>query len=222
MFKTETHLHTSEVSPCGKLTAADMVSRYKAAGYHTLFVTDHLARHIVDRWGDLTWAEKIDRTFAGYERAKAAGDACGLTVLCGVELHLNTSPNDYLLYNFDRAFLTAREDLFDLTPAAFYAYAKQHGVTVVQAHPLRDGICVPTVDCADALEAFNPNPRHENHSALACELAKLYKLPISGGSDAHREEDVARGGVLTATPILSAADYVYLLKNGAVQPIEGV
>ena len=210
--------HTHTVNSDGRQTVEEMCRAAAEKGVAGITITDHADMNFYEARDHFNRICKSVSEIQA-EKEKYAGQ---LEVLCGVELHLNTSPNDYLLYNFNRAFLTAREDLFDLTPAAFYAYAKQHGVTVVQAHPLRDGICVPTVDCADALEAFNPNPRHENHSALACELAKLYKLPISGGSDAHREEDVARGGVLTATPILSAADYVYLLKNGAVQPIEGV
>ena len=35
MFKTETHLHTSEISPCGKISAKEMVKRYHEAGYKT-------------------------------------------------------------------------------------------------------------------------------------------------------------------------------------------
>ncbi len=40
MFKTETHLHVSEVSPCGKVKAIDMVKLYHKAGCKTLFVSE--------------------------------------------------------------------------------------------------------------------------------------------------------------------------------------
>ena len=41
MYKIETHLHTPHISPCGKLTAEELVMGYKAAGYSALTVTDH-------------------------------------------------------------------------------------------------------------------------------------------------------------------------------------
>lgn len=221
MYKTETHLHTAEVSHCGKLCAQEMVAHYHAAGYHTLFVTDHMTQHNFDCWGDASWEDKVRNTLRGYQLAKEAGEKCGMTVLRGVELHLNTAPNDYLLYDFDETFLNARQDLFDLTPAQLYVYAQAHGVTVVQAHPMRDGVCVPTPDCVDALEAYNPNPRHENYAAKTCALAAEYGLPVTSGSDAHRLEDIARGGVVTDRPIVTAAEYVRLLKGGMMQLIKG-
>jgi len=37
MYKTEAHLHVSEVSPCSKLKATEMISLYHDAGYKTVF-----------------------------------------------------------------------------------------------------------------------------------------------------------------------------------------
>ena len=48
MFKTETHLHVSEVSRCARLTAAEMVEQYRAKGYTTLIVTDHFSKNTID------------------------------------------------------------------------------------------------------------------------------------------------------------------------------
>ena len=55
MYKTETHLHTSEVSRCGKVSAAEMISRCKDAGYTTVFVSDHITPAYFKRYGELTW-----------------------------------------------------------------------------------------------------------------------------------------------------------------------
>ena len=41
MYKTEPHLHTSEVSLCGKISAEEMIKLYSKAGFSTVFVTDH-------------------------------------------------------------------------------------------------------------------------------------------------------------------------------------
>ena len=53
MFKTETHLHTSEVSRCGQVSAAEMIELYKEAGYSTVFVSDHFKPHTFKQFGDI-------------------------------------------------------------------------------------------------------------------------------------------------------------------------
>ncbi len=219
MYKTETHLHTSEVSSCGKLTAAEMMARYHAAGYRTVFVTDHLQQKTVNKWieaqGEMTWAEIIARFKVGYAAAKAAGEALGMTVLFSAELRLNESRNHYLLYGeLDDAFFLDCPDLFAMPIADFHAYAASRGVIVVQAHPLRDGKNLPTPKHVDGMEVHNPNPRHANFDNAVEAIARYHALPMTGGSDAHRPEDVAGSGVLTAEPIDTAADYIEALRSG--------
>lgn len=48
MFKTETHLHTLEVSICGKVRANKMVELYHDAGYQTICVSDHVKQSYFD------------------------------------------------------------------------------------------------------------------------------------------------------------------------------
>ena len=40
-FKTELHAHTSEVSPCGHVTAPEVADRFIAQGYTSLVITNH-------------------------------------------------------------------------------------------------------------------------------------------------------------------------------------
>ncbi len=216
MYKTEPHLHVSEVSPCAKLSARETVKLYREAGFDTVFVSDHLKKVYYEKQGDIPWTEKTRRFLSGYEAAKAAGEEYGVTVLPSCELQLCGSPNHYLLYGFDETFLN-REDLFDLTPAALYAYAKEHGVLVIQAHPYRDGTNKPMPDCVDGFEARNSNPRHENFSEKTFALAKEHGLIATAGSDSHRTEDVALTGILTAQRIESTDDYIRALRTGAFE-----
>lgn len=211
-YKTEPHIHVAEVSPCARLSAREMIRLYAAAGYHTVFVSDHLHRNCFARFGDLSWREKVARFAMGYEAARAAGDEYGVRVLFSAELTLERTPGDYLLYGIDRAFLEAREDLFDLGIGEFYPYAKARGVTVVRAHPYRDSWAEPeNGDYMDAVEVYNSSPRHDNKTDRALAFAGRYRLPMTAGSDAHRSEDAALSGVLSDTPIESAEDYVRLL-----------
>ena len=80
MFKTELHLHVSQVSRCAKLSASEMVAKYAAAGYDTLFVTDHLCPKFIDSLGDIPWDMKVTVFMSGYYYAKEAGRASDLTV----------------------------------------------------------------------------------------------------------------------------------------------
>ena len=70
MYKIETHLHVSEVSPCAKLTAAEMIKFYHEADYSTVFVSDHYKKVYFDKLCELPWEEKTERFLSGYRKAK--------------------------------------------------------------------------------------------------------------------------------------------------------
>ena len=89
MFKTEPHAHLLEVSSCSKISAKEMVELYKNAGYDTLFISDHLKGRVFEKYGDVSWEEKVDRFFLGYDLAKKRGDELGLIVIASAELQLN-------------------------------------------------------------------------------------------------------------------------------------
>lgn len=214
MFKIETHLHVSEVSPCAHLSGAQMMQAYADAGYSTVFVTDHYKQPYFASLGDLSWEEKVERFCAGYEAARSAGEALGLTVLFSAELQFVGSHNHYLAYGITKEFLLEYPKLYKMEAAEFYALAKQKGIFVIQAHPLRDGTNTPRPDAADGFEVCNPNPRHENFDDELEALCREHGLYRSGGSDAHRPEDVARGGVASETHVRSVEEFVALIKSG--------
>lgn len=221
MFKTETHLHVSEVSPCAKLSAAEMVKIYHEAGYKTLIISDHFHSYYFSLLGDLSWDEKVDRYLSGYKAAKEAAEKYSMNVLFSAEISLNGLPCDYLCYGVDESFLKKRHDLFDMTIEEFYPYAKENGITVVQAHPYRDNYCFPTPEYVDAFEVYNTNPRHENYTEKCIELALAHNKPMTAGSDAHRIDDAALTGVLTENEICSIEDYLKALFNGELKMIKG-
>ena len=221
MFKTETHLHTAETSPCGKVSAGEMMKKYYEAGYQTVFITDHFYDSFFKKLGELTWDEKVEKYLLGYRVAKAAGDALGMNVLMSAELRLTCSVNDYLLYGVDEAVFRDFNNAFDMSIEEFYCYAKKCGITVIQAHPLRNNKCTPTPEFADGLEVHNGNPRHENFTDKVVSLAKEYHKLMTAGSDAHRPEDVGTSGIMTEKEIRTADDYVDALKSGDYIIIKG-
>ena len=218
MYKTEPHLHVAEISPCAKIGAKDVIKLYSDAGYSTVFITDHLKKPFFEKLGDIPYEEKVAKFMEGYEIARAAGEEYGVNVLFSAEFQFSYLGDHFLLYGIDKEFLLLDEGMFDMTLPEFYAFAKSHGVTVIQAHPYRDGKGLPAdPKYIDAVEAFNTNPRHDNHTEKAVAFAKEYDLPMTSGSDTHRDDDVGLGGIITDFEIKCAEDYVRAVMGGNVR-----
>ena len=219
MFKTETHLHTREVSSCSLKRARDMIRQYKEAGYSTVFVSDHFQSNSLDVLGDIPWNEKITIFLSGYYKAKYEGDQLGVTVLPAAEFCFADAKNHYLAYGITKEFLCAHPELHKMKGAEFLALARAEGIFIVHAHPYRDGSQSATPELVDAIEVYNANPRHEDYSELSLDLAKRYGLPETAGSDAHRDEDIAGSGIETEEEIKTVSDFIRLVKEKKVKII---
>ena len=221
MFKTETHIHTQEVSHCGRLGAREIVRKYKEAGYSTIFITDHLQTNTIVGFGDIDWKDKVEKFLHGYYVAKDEGDKIGVNVLLGAEIGLVGLPNHYLAYGITKEFLEKHPNIHTYDIEKFYNVARENWVLIVQAHPYRDGSCFPTPDFIDGVEVYNSNPRHHDFSEKSQALAKEHNLFVIGGSDTHREEDVALSGIETDVEIKSVEEFIELVKSGNVKIIRG-
>ena len=190
-MKLETHLHTSEVSPCGMVDARTAVRQYAGAGYGGIIVTDHFGSYSLDLFAG-TPKEKAEQFFRGYRLAKEEGEQCGIAVLFGAEISLEEGPEDYLLYGITPAF-----------------------ILVVQAHPFRE-YCRPGDPAfLDGAEVFNGNPRHNSRNHLAAAFAEVNGLAVrTSGSDYHQLEDLARGGIVFDCPIHTEQDFAQALLRG--------
>ena len=135
---TEMHFHTSEISVCGRVPAAEGVRAYKEKGYDALVVTDHFHSDYFDSLPEeLSWAEKADRWLEGYRAARRAGEALGMTVLLGMEIRFNHSPNDYLVYGWTEELLRETEAPYQWDEEAFHRFSQDNGMFFAQAHPYR-------------------------------------------------------------------------------------
>ena len=134
MFKTETHLHTQESSPCGMLPAEKMVELYSEAGYHTIFISDHFSRRHLAPYGDISWDEKVDRFLLGYRAALSAAEGRDIVVLLSCEIELPYHKNHYLIYGDVEHFLRSHPDIQEYSLEDFYRTAKENDIFVVQAH----------------------------------------------------------------------------------------
>jgi hypothetical protein len=198
-----------------------MIRLYKEAGYSTVFISDHFHSQSLDTLGDIPWSDKITIFLSGYYRAKCEGDKLGITVLPAAEIAFADSKNHYLTYGITKEFLEAHPDLHKMSSAEFLPIARAARMFVVHAHPYRDGNQSATPELVDAIEIYNSNPRHEDHSELSLALAEKYDLFVTAGSDAHRDEDIAGSGIETEEEIKTVADFIRLVTERKVRIIRG-
>lgn len=214
IFKVETHLHTSETSACGYLSAREQVTRYHKLGYQAIMVTDHLHASFVNSVGSEDWSTIVDAFLAGYRAAKSVGDELGINVLLGAEIRFAINDSDYLLYGFDESFLYANPFLHTLSPQDFFEKYRDQ-LLIIHAHPYRNGNEVVFIDCVHGIETHNANPRHNNYNDKALLLHQQHPhMPTTSGSDAHRDGDEGRGGLLVQTPVTTSVEFKKVLFSG--------
>ena len=183
------------MSPCGQLSPREIVDAYRYAGYSAIIVTDHLVASLPLFRGTRSWRERTHRFYSGYRALRHEARGSGLTVLPGFELTFSDLPGrDFLVYGIDEELLADLPDVCALDQATFRDLANQAGALVFQAHPFRnDKPADPSF--LDGVEVFNGNPRHDSGNDRAGAFAADHGLLTISGSDAHRPEDVARGGI---------------------------
>ncbi len=162
MFKVETHLHTTVISPCGRVTPEQIVMRYKEAGYDGLIVTDHYQLEAFRFAGiDLDGpGDKLEAFLEGYRQVKAFADRVGMKTYYGAELEFTENRNHYLLYGFSPQLLADPARVCAMGIAEFSELACKDGALLIKAHPYRDR-CVPVAPyLVDGIEAVN---RHDKH-----------------------------------------------------------
>lgn len=219
-MKIELHLHSSEVSPCGKVPAREMVRMYKEAGYQTLVMTDHLFPSLPTLAAGKTPAEKAELWLKGYREAKDEAEKLGLAVLLGCEARLTEYGNeDFLVYGLTEADVEWMFAMLESVSAIaeMSEEIRSKGLFLVQAHPFRPGLRAQDQSLLDGVEAFNGNPRHNSSNHLARAHALAGGLVMLSGSDAHQVVDVARGGLSIDRPIASNADLLAFLRSGVLR-----
>lgn len=195
-YKLELHAHTSETSLCGTFRASELVRLYKEKGYDGVVITDHLTPDYLADW-NLSWDDAVTRYLAGYKAAKEAARAAGgPDIFLGIELRFTPNINDYLVYGASEEFLRAGGDLTTLGIAAFFEKINGTGIYVAQAHPFRNKMTIVKPAYLHGVEIFNGNARHDSRNHIARRWAASFGLVGTSGSDFHKIEDLATGGVL--------------------------
>ncbi|MBR7092858.1 MAG: PHP domain-containing protein [Clostridia bacterium] len=211
-YRYEMHCHTSEVSGCARVPAAESYRLHRDAGYHGIMVTDHFFTAALDALAGPLWADRVDAYLAGYRNMKRAA-APDFSVLLGLEFRFAGSVNDYLVFGVTPELLAASTDLDRYDHAQLRAFADAHDLLIVQAHPFRDGCTPDDPAFLDGVEVYNGNLWHQ-HNSLAQAYAERYGLIQTSGSDFHQPHMLARGGIRTDRPIRTERELVALLRSG--------
>lgn len=209
-YRYELHAHSSEVSPCGSVKAADLSALYKSRGYQGLVMTDHYHDEFFSSLGNIPWERKADRFLEGYRSARDIASALDFDVFLGFEIRFADSGNDFLVFGIDEDFIYRYPELYKHDLKRLHQTVKSHPDTlIIQAHPFRKG-CSPRVDSGllDGIEVYNGNPRHDSRNDLAAQLSGNHDLIEISGSDFHRIEDLGRGGIRLSKRIRTAKELI--------------
>lgn len=214
----ETHFHTSDVSTCANISAAEAVELYKKAGYSGVVVTDHFSEECFEnKYHGETWTEKIDYFLSGYRNAKKLADDA-FSVMLGIELRFPDSDNDYLVYGLDEQFLYDHEEIIKMSAKQFKKLAEKNDITVIQAHPFRINSHITNPRYIDGIEIYNGNRRHDSSNNIAEIWAKKHGFLQTAGSDFHEYEDLARSGMICDRFIKDVKEFRAVLLSGGFEP----
>ena len=205
------HCHTGCTSRCGRVEPERIVELYREKGYSGIVVTDHYSPlTFVPNWNP---QKQIDFYLEGYRRMKAAAGE-DFTVLLGMELRHYASGNDYLVYGVTEDFLCNAGNLMMKSVRQMRKFCDENGFLLYQAHPFRPYIVrAGVMKYLDGVEVYNGKCNEKENAKSFAWAKKNGKLMVSG-SDFHTEKNLAKGGIITETPIKSNEDLLNILKSG--------
>lgn len=212
-YRYEVHCHTRESSKCGRIPAREVVKRHRDAGYQGIVITDHFNEENFRLSPVKSWARRVDRYLKGFRFAVEEGRKWDMDIFWGLELRFTENDNDFLVYGMTEELV---KSLPDLNRSNIFEFMSSLGgredVLVYQAHPFRSGCTLVDPVVVHGLEIFNGNPRHDSRNDLASAVVRDKGLLALSGSDYHRTDDLATGGILLPRRVRTMAQLVENLK----------
>ena len=223
MFYYETHVHTSPVSACAKVSVEEMLKAYKKAGYAGVFMTDHFIDGNLNLEARVKpYEERIEYYFSAYEEGKAIGDEIGIDVFLGIEMSYGGT--DFLVYGIDKEWCLAHPDMHKMRKSELLKLMMDDGALIIQAHPFREAAYIDHIRLfprqIHGVEVFNAN-RNDFENKLAEQYAENYNLIRFAGSDNHTgKNQKLLGGIATERPIESVQDFIEMVFSGEARPFK--
>ena len=217
-YKYELHCHTKKVSQCGRVEPEKIVEMYKEKGYSGIVVTEHYSPLTFGLNSYYKPQRIVDFYISSYEEMKKF-ETEDFSVLFGMELRHYATGADYLIYGIEPDWLRKQGNLMKLWEKQVYKLMHAQGYLVYQAHPFRPYILRCNPKYIDGIEIYNGKCDKKTNDKAAKWAEKTGKL-VSSGSDFHTPEQLARGGIITETPIKNNADLLRVLKSGNFELIK--
>jgi predicted metal-dependent phosphoesterase TrpH len=205
-FVIDLHLHTYPASPCASDPVEAMIAEAQRIGLDGICLTDH----------NFVWPP---------EKVEALRQKHGFLILAANEII--TDQGDMLVFGLQK-------DIRGVIPLAELRQAVDRAQGfIVAAHPFRGfltfgageiGLTVekamarPCFQLVNGVEALNGKVTAAENN-LAAEVAQGLHLPATGGSDAHRWEEVGTYATRFEVAIGSEADLLAALKTGRYAPL---
>lgn len=220
-FKYDLHIHTKEISPCGRLSIEEIIDKYIEEDYSGLVLTDHLRKGYFRKCKREDWKEKIKEFFYSYYRGIEYCKDKDFYVGLGMEISFNKNTNDFLVFGLEKEDYIENEWMIEMELKDFYNKFKDKAI-IIQAHPYRQkGNKLENINYLHGIEIYNKNPRHNNNNHLAKAIYEANPSIIAtGGSDVHQKEDLCRTGIYTNKKISSDKELLNILRNKEFEIIE--
>ncbi|MGL5315518.1 MAG: PHP domain-containing protein [Peptostreptococcaceae bacterium] len=213
-YKYDLHVHTKEISPCGRLSIEYIIDKYMEEGYSGLVITDHMRRGYYRKCKKEDWIEKTKDFFYSYDRAIEYCKDKDFYIGLGMEISFKNDTNDFLVYGFTKNDFLENEWIIEMDLKEFYNKFKDKAI-IIQAHPHRvKGSTLEDINYLHGIEIYNLNPRHNNNNDITNSIyLNNPSLIATGGSDVHEEEDLCTTGIYTDKKITSDKDLIKILEN---------
>lgn len=209
-YKYELHCHTKTVSRCGRVEPKEIVKLYKNQGYSGIVVTDHYSPLTFTFKGYFNPQSECEFYLSSYFEMKKYEDS-DFSVMLGMELRHYASANDYLIYGLDADWLRKQGNLMAVWERRMYQMMHEQGYLVYEAHPFRPGRTRCNPKYIDGVEIYNGKTEKKLNDKAYEWAQRTGRLMVSG-SDFHTPENLARGGIITDSPIRNNAELVETLK----------
>jgi len=226
MYKYEMHVHAKDVSPCGGMTAEELVDIYVERGYTGVVLTDHWDEGVaakkeiinkpIEEWADFY--------LNGYYHLKEAAEG-KLDIFCGMEV--SCQGNHFLVYNVTREFIIDLGKKIQTQPLTdVIKKAHDHNCLIFQSHPYRRWLTLippemfrreweePQRNKLDGIEALNYGSADSYTNDVALAWSEKYGIRNISGSDNHNPGGCPWGGIFLENKIKTSEELIEILKNG--------
>ena len=205
------HAHTSGISRCCRIAAAQVLQEAKKAGLDGIVLTNHYQSLYVEQ-GDVMGL--VRRYMDEIHATQRLAEEMGLRCFWGIEVTAERYPGVHLLvYGVQEDFLYKHPLVYDMTHEQLWDTVKAEGGVLIHAHPFRGQGTPMDLKLLDGVE-INCHPLYGNtYSRELLETAQEHSLLVTCGGDYHADTYRPRCGVYLPDSIRDSLELGQFLRK---------